>query len=784
MPAATEVFEENLSDEDKGKSGGGGHLKEKEVEKNEAEKGGEERMVIIENNKDIGSEKKEAVEEKEEYEEKEKEGGKEGADEEEKLSNKDINKDLSHSSEHKIPKPVPLALSPTSPLAALHNQLKNILKSERDSQYSSSVSEQRHLQAKSGITAQNLPMIIPDGDEQEDEEGETGRIRGFLGEGGKEREEGKELIVHDPGDDKSKDKTVHAESDGRDSKTAKAKTPSALDTHKEPEEGEEGDDEEGESGGDEERAELMGFLADKKVGRVLPEIPTPTHKPFVSSVAFVPAEEKSMTNFGDQDIPTNVYMDENATKAAPFTLASQWVVSFGSSEEESEGGREKWEVVQSPLPENRIKTLLTSPEKPVLPKFVYDGAINVEGERKEGEEEEEEKKEEEEGKISEEKLEAVDGGGVAQHTQDTHETVFVTAPQYSNQDKSDEDPLLEKPIDKRDVEDERNVLNESRNEEENEGRNERKDSKNEEENEGSNVRNDSKNEEEEAEKNNAQIIGSPENPQPQEVSYHSRTPELFSDENPEEDDQVLPPAGSEKDHKDDVPAIAPLTIKDKAEEHADVINEENIVQSEHTKDVNADQQGAPPCIPNGQPANSPRTRSSASLSKIPVRKGSSMSGKEPICRDLSRERSSCDSPRRFKKSERSISDVSSRSSSLKYDTSTSAKAEFLRARTVSPDLPHGATTNAACVSGGHSRIPCSVLPESNASASHAQHRLRGERCYSPRHSHGCLPSRAHVRSGGLEGGVASADGGGGGGASMIPRPPPGQAPRNAVTAAR
>ncbi|CAH1791025.1 unnamed protein product [Owenia fusiformis] len=46
---------------------------------------------------------------------------------------------------------------------------------------------------------------------------------------------------------------------------------------------------------------------------------------------------------------SNVYADENATRAAPFTFASQWVVSFASSSEDEEENAH-WEVVQSSKP--------------------------------------------------------------------------------------------------------------------------------------------------------------------------------------------------------------------------------------------------------------------------------------------------------------------------------------------------------------------------------------------------------------------------------------------------
>lgn len=52
-------------------------------------------------------------------------------------------------------------------------------------------------------------------------------------------------------------------------------------------------------------------------------------------VMFGGIEEISQTNFYFEDVPTtNVYMDDNATRAAPYTLASQMNASMASSEEE------------------------------------------------------------------------------------------------------------------------------------------------------------------------------------------------------------------------------------------------------------------------------------------------------------------------------------------------------------------------------------------------------------------------------------------------------------------
>ncbi len=45
-----------------------------------------------------------------------------------------------------------------------------------------------------------------------------------------------------------------------------------------------------------------------------------------------------------------MYVDENATRMAPFTMATQFNVSMASSEEESEGGEEegKWDMLGRP----------------------------------------------------------------------------------------------------------------------------------------------------------------------------------------------------------------------------------------------------------------------------------------------------------------------------------------------------------------------------------------------------------------------------------------------------
>lgn len=66
------------------------------------------------------------------------------------------------------------------------------------------------------------------------------------------------------------------------------------------------------------------------------------------SVMFGTVEERSITNFG----PTSVYVDENATRMAPYTLASQFNVSLGSDEENSAADADnhsgKWELVPRP----------------------------------------------------------------------------------------------------------------------------------------------------------------------------------------------------------------------------------------------------------------------------------------------------------------------------------------------------------------------------------------------------------------------------------------------------
>ena len=68
------------------------------------------------------------------------------------------------------------------------------------------------------------------------------------------------------------------------------------------------------------------------------------------SVAFGTFEERSQTNMYGEYVATSIYVDENATRAAPYTLASQFNVSMASSEEDSEG-EQKWEVaVTRPLP--------------------------------------------------------------------------------------------------------------------------------------------------------------------------------------------------------------------------------------------------------------------------------------------------------------------------------------------------------------------------------------------------------------------------------------------------
>ena len=67
------------------------------------------------------------------------------------------------------------------------------------------------------------------------------------------------------------------------------------------------------------------------------------------SVAFGTVEERSQTNMLGEYVVTSFYVDENATRAAPYTLASQFNVSMASSEEDSEG-EHKWEVITRPSP--------------------------------------------------------------------------------------------------------------------------------------------------------------------------------------------------------------------------------------------------------------------------------------------------------------------------------------------------------------------------------------------------------------------------------------------------
>ncbi|XP_013416788.1 uncharacterized protein LOC106178225, partial [Lingula anatina] len=63
-------------------------------------------------------------------------------------------------------------------------------------------------------------------------------------------------------------------------------------------------------------------------------------------------EDRSQTNFGGNA------EDENATRAAPYTVASQWIVSFPTSSEESDAADVHWEVVQSTTPQPKPFTPL------------------------------------------------------------------------------------------------------------------------------------------------------------------------------------------------------------------------------------------------------------------------------------------------------------------------------------------------------------------------------------------------------------------------------------------
>lgn len=60
------------------------------------------------------------------------------------------------------------------------------------------------------------------------------------------------------------------------------------------------------------------------------------------SIAFGGVEEKSYTNVYMEDPPTtNMYYDDHATRAAPFTIASQFQASMASSEEDTDGEEEQ-----------------------------------------------------------------------------------------------------------------------------------------------------------------------------------------------------------------------------------------------------------------------------------------------------------------------------------------------------------------------------------------------------------------------------------------------------------
>ena len=69
---------------------------------------------------------------------------------------------------------------------------------------------------------------------------------------------------------------------------------------------------------------------------------TPRH----NSIMFGGVDERSQTYLpgGEYAQCTSVYVDENATRMAPYTLATQFNVSMASSEEESDGEDGKWET--------------------------------------------------------------------------------------------------------------------------------------------------------------------------------------------------------------------------------------------------------------------------------------------------------------------------------------------------------------------------------------------------------------------------------------------------------
>ncbi|XP_064621848.1 uncharacterized protein LOC135484380 [Lineus longissimus] len=81
---------------------------------------------------------------------------------------------------------------------------------------------------------------------------------------------------------------------------------------------------------------------------------------------------KSQTNALGDDFMTNAYVDDNATRAAPYTLASQWVVSSVSSGDEEEDGDKTRDVDKleddqaSKLSQQNSNEKLKSESKPVI----------------------------------------------------------------------------------------------------------------------------------------------------------------------------------------------------------------------------------------------------------------------------------------------------------------------------------------------------------------------------------------------------------------------------------
>ena len=226
-------------------------------------------------------------------------------------------------------------------LAMLDNQLRNILKTAREESANSSSASDRP-KPKEGSTPEGVGPLIagdsnlaggsagPDGEVAEGEEG-VGMTNGMDAQlnGVMDVEEPEKEVCYEKDRECKPIRIGEEESPGQVADMPKISLPGLASLQQA----------EGEA---EEPVEEEQPVLDED-GEPLPPLASGIHaRPMNGSVAFAGFEERSMTNA----LQTSVYMDEIATRAAPYTLASQFNVSLGSSDEDSDHEESNhWEVV-------------------------------------------------------------------------------------------------------------------------------------------------------------------------------------------------------------------------------------------------------------------------------------------------------------------------------------------------------------------------------------------------------------------------------------------------------